>query len=147
MRPWNNRDKIQATQPLSPRISSIIFGQISYDNMLKNWQKKELCSYFYVCWTECNGNYRKSLMRTPDCPTYIGLEVLYIIAEFLVKSNLVEFIITLLPKRLSIVFEGSILFSPFIVARSVATKHLVKPTRLPRPDLSGFAMIGREGDS
>ena len=40
MRPWNNRDKIQATQPLSPRISSAIFGQISYDSMLQHWQKK-----------------------------------------------------------------------------------------------------------
>lgn len=112
MRPWKNRDEIQATQPLSPRISSVIFGQISYDNMLKHWQKKEHCSYFYICWTEYNGNYRDSLMRTSDHPPYIGLEGLFVLVPYLVEYVLIEFIITLLPKRLSIVFEASILFYP-----------------------------------
>jgi hypothetical protein len=115
VRPWNNRDEIHATQPLSPYIGSVIFGQISYDNMLKHWQKKEPCSYFYICWTEYNGNYSDSLMHTPTHPSDIGLEGLFVIVGLLIKSVLIKFIITLLPKRLSIVFEGSILFYPLLL--------------------------------
>jgi len=89
-------------------------------------------------WTEYNGNYRDSLMHTPDHPSYIGLEVLFFVVEFLVKSVLIKFIITLLPKRLSIVFEGSILFSPCIVARSVATKQPREADEIATPRLVGL---------
>lgn len=54
-------------------------------------------------------------MHTPTHPPDIGLEGLFVIVELLIKSVLIEFIITLLPKRLSIVFEGSILFYPLLL--------------------------------
>lgn len=53
------------------------------------------------------------------------------------KSNLVEFIIALLPKRLSIVFEGAILFSPSIVVRNVATKQPCEADDIATPQLVG----------
>lgn len=101
-------------------------------------------SHFYICWTEYDGNYRKSLVHIPDRPHCIGHEVLYVIAEFLVKSNLVEFIITLLPERLSIVIEGSILFPPSIIAKSVATKQTREADEIDAPQLVG-ALNDRKG--
>jgi hypothetical protein len=137
VRPSNNRDKTEATQPLSPCIDSVILGQIGYVNMLQQWQKKESGSHFYMCWTEYDGNCRNSLMHTPDRPPYIGLEGLFIIAAFLVKAVLIDIIIPLLSKKLSIVFEGSILFSPSVVARSVATKQSREANEIAMPRLVG----------
>jgi hypothetical protein len=113
VRPSNNLDEIQATQPLSPCIDSVVFGQISYVNMLQQWQKKESGSHFYTCWTEYDGNYRNSLMHTRNRPPYLGLEVLFVIVALLVKTVLIKAIIPLLSKKLSIVFKGSILYFPF----------------------------------
>jgi hypothetical protein len=124
-----------------------LFSDKSATIICYNIGRKKPGSRFHMCWTEYDGNYRKSLIHTPDRPPYIVLEVVFVIIPYLVKYVLIKFIITLLPKRLSIVFEGSILFPPSIVARSVGTKQSREANEIVTLDLSGFAMIGKEGDS
>jgi hypothetical protein len=93
-----------------------LFSDKSATIICYNIGRKKPSSYFYMCWTEYDGDYRKSLMHTPDHPSYIVLEGVFVIIPYLVKYVLIKFIITLLPKRLSIVFEGSILF-PLLLLR------------------------------
>jgi hypothetical protein len=122
-----------------------LFSDKSATIICYNIGRKKPGSHFYMCWTEYDGNYCKSLINTPDHPPYIGIEGVFTIVPYLVKYVFIKFIITLLPKRLSIVFKRSILFSPFIVVRSVATKQSREANKIATLDLSGFAMIGREG--
>lgn len=105
-------------------------------------RKKGPSSHFYMCWTEYDGNYSISLMHTLERPSYISLELLFLIIALLskalvIKAVLILFIIPLLSKKLSIVFEGSILFSPFVVERSVATKQSREDKEIATPRLIG----------
>jgi hypothetical protein len=61
-----------------------LFSDKSATIICYNIGRKKPGSHFYMCWTEYDGNYRKSLIRTPAHPSYIGLEVLYVLIEFLV---------------------------------------------------------------
>ena len=73
-------------------------------------------SRFYMCRAERRGNYRNCPPHTLDHQSYISFEVLLPLQALrlnilLTEDFLVDTIIPLLFKQLSIVFEGATLFS------------------------------------
>ena len=87
-----------------------------------------------MCRAQHRRDYCNPLTHTPDHRPYIGLEVQFLIAALLIKTLLrdavlIDTIIPLLSRKLSIVVEGQLYFSP---------PHIV----IASPDLSGRSNLG-----